>query len=465
MIVITRRLAKRLKTVFRQALHLTGRANLPTIQLAAGADGLHARCHNGRAAAEFHLAGEQPEQTLCIPFDLLSDIEGGREVPVEISSQDGKATATWQAGSVPQFVEQDAPTVLSENWPPTPEAFNENPSDLLGALRDAAQVTDAASSRFALGCVQFRGSEGDIVATDGRQALIQEGFHFPWDDDLLVPASKVFGSKQLPNDELVLVGRTEDWATFRVGPWTLWFSIETEARFPDVAAQIRKPSDATACCTIAPGDRQFLLDNVLRLPGDNDHNQPVTLDLNGSVAIRGKRSDETPGTELILAASSRAGEAIRFNTDRRHLHRAAQLGFEQLHVYDDKSPVMASDERRQYIWALLEPGAAIAHEDNAVRIESQVSEPDSTIQATHPPRRPPLTKSTPQQGNVAAIREPNDEPEPLDPITAAETLRDSLRQSLQSTTALVRTLKRHRKRTKAVESTLLSLRQLQAIDA
>jgi len=94
LIVITRRLAKRLKTVFRQTLNLNRRGNLPTVQLAAGPDGLRVRCGNGSAAAEFHLEGEQPEQTLYIPLELLADIEGGRDVPVEISSRDGKVTAT-----------------------------------------------------------------------------------------------------------------------------------------------------------------------------------------------------------------------------------------------------------------------------------------------------------------------------------------------------------------------------------
>ncbi len=84
MIVITRRLARRLKTVFRQALDITTRREWPIVQLAGGPQGLRIRCGNGQAAAEFHLDGEQPDETIFVPFELFADIEGGRDVPVEI---------------------------------------------------------------------------------------------------------------------------------------------------------------------------------------------------------------------------------------------------------------------------------------------------------------------------------------------------------------------------------------------
>jgi len=159
MIVITRRLAKRLKTTFRQALNLSRRNNATTIQLTASSDGLRIRYGNGQAAAEFRLDGEQPEQTVYMPFDMLSEIEGGRDIPIEIHSNGDKVTASWLNGNVPQFAERDAPSVLSQNWPPTPATFVKNPVDLLSALRDASQTTDAASTRYALGCVQFRGCQ------------------------------------------------------------------------------------------------------------------------------------------------------------------------------------------------------------------------------------------------------------------------------------------------------------------
>ena len=50
------------------------------------------------------------------------------------------------------------------------------------------------------------------------------------------------------------------------------------------------------------------------------------------------------------------------------------------------------------------------------------------------------------------------------PIEQAEALRDSLKGALDRTRELVRTLKRQKKTSRIVESTLASLRQLQTVD-
>ena len=67
-----------------------------------------------------------------------------------------------------------------------PEQLTENPPRLLTALHDAMLTTDPDPVRFATDHIQVRGKSGTVVATDGRQMLIQDGFEFPWDDDILL---------------------------------------------------------------------------------------------------------------------------------------------------------------------------------------------------------------------------------------------------------------------------------------
>ena len=50
-------------------------------------------------------------------------------------------------------------------------------------------------------------------------------------------------------------------------------------------------------------------------------------------------------------------------------------------------------------------------------------------------------------------------------IEQAEAVKTSLRETLTNTSELITSLKKHRKQTKLVRSTLASLRQLQSIDA
>jgi len=51
----------------------------------------------------------------------------------------------------------------------------------------------------------------------------------------------------------------------------------------------------------------------------------------------------------------------------------------------------------------------------------------------------------------------------VDPIQQAEALRHSLREALAKSSELIRALKRHRKRSRLVETTLASLRELQGV--
>ena len=50
-------------------------------------------------------------------------------------------------------------------------------------------------------------------------------------------------------------------------------------------------------------------------------------------------------------------------------------------------------------------------------------------------------------------------------VEQGESVKTSLRETLSKTTELIAALKRHRKQSKIVDSTLASLRQLKAIDA
>lgn len=246
MLLITRRLAGRLCVVLRKALNLTTYGLLPPVALIGGPDGLRVRSRTPDAAAEFHLAGEQPAEHVAVPFELLADVEGRKDEPVEIRLHEGRVLASWRDASVPQVVQHDAPESPSQDWPLVPQRLAENPPGLLKALDDACQTTDPDSTRFALGCVQVQGGAGKIVATDGRQLLIQSGFAFPWDGDSLVRGTKVFGSPHLPQDEPVLVGRTDDWFALSVGPWTFWRRIDKEGRFPKVEDHVQRPQQAVA---------------------------------------------------------------------------------------------------------------------------------------------------------------------------------------------------------------------------
>ena len=155
------------------------------------------------------------------------------------------------------------------------------------------------------------------------------------------------------------VGKTENWVAIGIGHWMIRMAINVDGRFPDVTRHIPQIDSAKARCLFSATDAAFLTETLRRLPCDDDGNRPVTLDLNGQVAVRAKPSDSTRPTEVVLTGSSFSGEPVRLNMNRNYLARAMQMGLRELSITSDKMPLACVDDRRHYVWMPLDPDSAI----------------------------------------------------------------------------------------------------------
>ena len=494
MILLTRRLALDVRAVFRRALCLSSRGGLPPVHLEAGPEGLRLRCRDQESAVEYHHPGEQSAAECRIPFEMLADVEGRRDEPVRIEPQKGSVSATWQNGPVPCVVRHDLPEPTSKKaFPPVPETWAENEPRLVGALAAAMETTDPNSARYALGCVQLQGEKGTIAATDGRQLLLESGFVFPWTEDLLLPGSSVFRSRELPEATPVQVGKRDKWIVVRIGPWTFWSEANTEGRFPEIERHVPDARAAAASLEIHRADARFLVEHLPHLPGGAEFNEPVTIELNGQAVLRARSPDFSKPTEVILARSACSGQALRLNTNRRYLLRALAMGFDAVYVTDPKSPVLSMDERRRYVWAPLDPGSALVATENVIRIDSRDSRTghrrktrsrhherrkknpmpstssDSPSSASQGPKGSAPSTSTPPAPNgrpKSPFRETDSSgracPRELSELIGqAEAVRASLRETLSQTASLLGALKQHSRKSRAVAAALASLRELQ----
>ena len=472
MLTITRSLARQLRAVFRRAG--IGKAYGGYRQRAlflADHNTLRIRAMTNGAAVEYQAAHQGGAVQALLPLDLLAACEGSRPDPVQLDfGTADKVTASWTDKRVPVVRDfaTSAPDDALPPFPPSPEMFTSNDPELWLALREAAATTDQQPHRFALSCVQLCGTSGKIVATDGQQALVQSGFAFPWTDDLLVPASDVFGCRDLPGDQPIQVGNTEDWVTFKTGPWMIALKLEKESRFPDVGRHIGDPAAATSHLRIAGSDGDFLTDALPRLPCEDNTNCPVTLDLNGQVLIRGKAADQSRATELALSNSRLEGDAITVNSNREYLLRALRLGFRDVHFYGREQPVLCDDGRRQLVWALLSPDSPIPSSPDLIRIASTQRQADDASGHLQPRRSKttvsePTTQSPPTGDKpVTKARRSSASKRPT-PIEQAIAFRDALRAAVVQANELIRSLKQQRREARLVQTTLASLKQLQKV--
>jgi hypothetical protein len=366
-----------MRAVVRRAL---GTRRLgPAVCFTVAAGTLSVKARSADIVVEHRLPTDAAAETLWLPFEFLDDCSGKHDEPVRIEATGkGRITAQWRDGSVPQIVQYDSAVPPdADKFPGPPETFTENPAGLLKALDDACDTTDPSPTQFAMDCVQWRGATGSLAASDGRHLLVQSGFQFPWQEDLLVPGSRVFGSPELPQDAPVRVGKTGNWVAIVVEPWTIYLAVNVDGRFPDVTRHIPSAAEAKAHCLFSAADAGFLAETLPRLPCDDDGNRPVTLDLNGHVAVRAKPSDSTRPTEVVLTGSSFSGEPIRVNTNRTYLTRAMRLGLRERSITDTETALACSDEYRTYVWMPLSPESAIPPAADAIRIESAGDEPQT----------------------------------------------------------------------------------------
>ena len=166
----------------------------------------------------------------------------------------------------------------------------------------------------------------------------------------------------------------------------------------------------------------------------------------------------------MLAGSSYRGDPVVINTNRQFLARALTLGFREVHFRGPEIPAYCRDDRRSYVWAVLEKDGAIKPEPNATRIVSTGPETPATPHADIP-RRPHRTMPKPNNTDNGHVTNGTDHEEPPNSslLDQAEKLRDTLTEALTQTRDLIAALKRQKKQTRLVQTTLQSLRQLQSI--
>jgi hypothetical protein len=467
LITVPRFILKRFRTLCRRGgLHKYRASNGPVVTLIGGPAGYRMNAASPDVAIEYRHPDPCDAETIRLPLDALEACEGRDDAPVMIEARSGGgASLSWVDRGVPRQSEVEQPQPGTVAFPDTPTTFTPNEPGLWPALRDAVATTDESSTRYALACLHLRGKLGTIEATDGRQVLIQSNFRFGFDDDVLVPGSKLLGSADLADGEPVNVVRAGDWIGFGVGRVLVMVRIQKEGRFPKLDQIMPSPSIAKSRLELTAADARFLADTLPRLPCDDELHGPITLDLNGQVLVRSRESDQGRPTEVLLAGSKLDGEAVILNTNRFYVERALQLGFRSVCLYGPEAPALCVADDRRFLWSVLDGKSAIPRSDEAVRLDSSVASPPAIIRNRKPNpmslSQPAAVPTAPKVVKRSQVERPQNVSD--SPIEQTLALRDALRIAARQANDLLRSLKRQKRQSRIVESTLASLKQLQKV--
>jgi hypothetical protein len=403
--------------------------------------------------------------SLAFRATVLARFERRTEASVTLDEvASGRGRATWNEGGVPQTV--DFETVDPGQVPKLPElptrlaALSE---DFLTGLGEASRTTAREATRFGVTRVQVRGQSGQVVATDGRQLLVQGGFHFPWQETLLLPRLPVLDLPGVVLSGPVGLVRAQDHVLLRAGDWCFWLKIDSQSRFPPVEGAIPK-GNGSSRLRLDPQDARFLVSALPKLPGRDDDHSPVTLELSSPPAVRARSGRDGPATEVVLARSTASGPPVRVAMDRHYLLRAAQMGFPEIAVLRPDVPLVCRDESRTFLWMPLDANGVVPPGKDVMRL---VSAEGTEVPVDHP--SPPRRRRSPMPVSAGNGNPPPEDRLPPGPansgfddlIAESEALRNLLADASARAHRLVAALKQHRRQAKAVRAAVASLRGLQ----
>jgi hypothetical protein len=463
-ITIPRTLARLFRTVLRQSVMASGmRGQWPLVLCQTGETGFQLHAQGGDIAVAYRDGDPRPADAIAFSAEVLERFEGRTNELVNLEQvETGKALARWNDVGVPCSVEFETVTPDSVSpFPKLPERWTPMPEELLPTLNAANRTAARESARFALARLQLRGRTGQVVATDGKQLLVQAGFRFPWEDDLLVPRLPAFGQRELQNETSIEVGRTEDHVAFRLGNWILMVGIDKTSRYPNVQQVVPRASTIKTRLRLEAEDAKLLASALSRLPGVDDENRPVTLDLSKQIIVRAAEDGKNSIAEVPLTHSIVEGTPSRLCLDRTYVGRALQLGFTEFQIATPDHPILCRDKHRLYLFMPLDAKGALPPVGETSRILATSvapSKPDPSQERSVSVMPPPSTN-----GHTA-----NDQPERVpgivELITEAEALRSLLHDAASRVSRLVLALKQQQKRSRAVHAAMASLRQLQQLE-
>lgn len=267
----------------------------------------------------------------------------------------------------------------SEPPPAEPEWLVSNNSQLGRVLHQAARISDPESTRYSLGCIRLRGSDGQVAATDSRQAYAVSGFAFPV-DEVLVAGAVISKLPCIANCSSISIGRADSWLAIRcaVGTqrWSIDLKIPDKGRFPNVDQCFPAVESARSELTVSEQDALYLLKHLRELLGTSKESNPVTLDLVHD-RVQGKQiaqlrfrrhelgriESNAPLIEITLD-SSRVGPIpipipMRVAIDSHYLLNALKIGFRKIHLQSAGFPIFCMDGRSKFVWTALHESLTI----------------------------------------------------------------------------------------------------------
>jgi len=440
MYTMTRRQARSVRALARKCVPKGGsRVPDPVLTLTVGPDGPFAYATVGDVTVGCRVSDPRdPAAGLSMPLSALAACEGSDPLLVTLEAADTGVRLSWADRG--QARTETAPLVRRPFVPPVvPAVFDVVSPAFLNALHEAGRCAANEDAKYAVSRVHVRGGAGQVVGTDGKQALVTGGFRLPFREDVLVPALPVFGLKELTREGPFRVGRTIAGLCVGAGDWLVWLPADTDAGFPDVDGVVRRTQGGTRL-VVGDADAARLAADLPKMPKADEEYAPVTVMVGPAPAARS-------GPAIVrLTESEGSGPAATWTMNRAYLHRALLLGFRDFSTKKATSSLVATNGAHTYLFALLNPDPAVPAppEPAAGPVAASAPQGVSRMRPPDPARRP----------------EPSSDDDEPDLFAEVDALRAVLGDALTRAGRVAGLLKHYRRQRRVMATALSSLQHL-----
>ena len=303
-----------------------------------------------------------------VPFAPLHQAVKGSKETVQLIAEKKVVRLRTFVGASP--MEQSFAGLPVDEFPPAPLVTGK-PVSLDATFRDSfRQALDCCSDdagRHVIQhvCLDTRPAEGHyLAATNGTHLFCANSFQFDLKAPVLIPDLPFLRWTKFMEDgaiELSVKAPTKTagpWVQLKSGPWT-FIAKSSDLVFPNWKQVVPEPKSTRTRVRFDAQAIETLLAGVPRLPGGDEVNRAVKLEIAGStLTVKAKAKDAPDWTCLTVAGATITGKSVNISLNRDYLLKALRFGLTTAEIEDGLSPLDFYEGGRRMIVMPVRPSEA-----------------------------------------------------------------------------------------------------------
>jgi DNA-binding FrmR family transcriptional regulator len=359
------------------------------------------------------------------------------------------------------------------------------------------------TSRYVLNGVFLDTRDKDahyVIGTDGRHLYSSNSFRFDLPEPLIIPSHKfpcwagfvedgpwklsMLPGVKAPEDEKKKAREQQEkppWFQIQSDRWS-YIAKAVNGDYPNWKQVVPVPSGDCTTVVLEPTAIKTILDSVPLLPGADDQNVPIVLEiLDNRLLLKARAKDQKDETRVPIGEAQITGKPVEVSLNRSYLLKALRFGLNQVQIIGPIEPLLFTNGNRQMIVMPLRGEAVGAPQgphqqpppppENAaaapVPSPAKAPKPTETKRTHMPENTRPAAQPAKPSGNGSKKHEESDGS--LDGVmNQIDAIKTSLREilnNLAETQTLIKAAAREKKASqKEIESVRTTLRSLQKVE-